>query len=128
MDDTLTVFDLKEVEPAHIRAAEKAILGSNLKIVAREAIGVFKIITVKSGENTYQVRRFLNFCACSCNGFTYGKICKHIAFTFAPICPKCESNSVARISDTCIKCEIKNVPYLKPSLGGKTTRIGNIRI
>lgn len=120
-----SILDLAEQLPDDLARAERNLAAKPCTAEPLAALGLFERWAV----NGYEVRRFGNWCFCTCDGFGFsGKACRHIAATFPPTCAKCGTRPVAARGEQCNTCAERSAPYLKPALGRTTTKIGNIRI
>lgn len=120
-----SVLDLIEQLPEDLARAHRNLAADPVQAEAIGSLGFLDRWTVRD----YEVRRFGNWCFCTCDGFGFsGKACRHIAATFPPTCAKCGTRSVAARGDICNNCAERSAPYLKPASGRTTTKIGNIRI
>ena len=68
---------------------------------------------VESDDNVYYVRRFANFCYCSCPDFYFKKTaCKHLAVTTPATCSRCHKAVEVR-GDICLGCHAATAIYIK---------------
>lgn len=79
---------------------------------------------IKSGDNTYIVRRFKQFCWCSCPGFFYKKNCRHIAATALVQCANCHQLP-AREGKYCFDCNLSINHFLRQKGPAEFERIGS---
>jgi hypothetical protein len=101
-----TVTDLVEQTDADLRAADERFYKSeSMKVVDQGQEGAIKWWKIESGGKTYEVRRFKNFCFCSCAGFFFNKrACKHISSTALVLCANCKEMS-AKVGKYCYGCD-----------------------
>ena len=127
-----SVFDLREQSEEDLEIADGNLIKglTSISVTSHgETPNLIRWFVVRSGENIYEVRRFYNFCFCSCEGFFYsGKCCKHIAATTASICALCKKEMPLQSKNLCLSCEIMSAPMLKKTTDKKPERIGNVRI
>jgi len=77
-----SVQDLVEQTDADLERADEMFYNSEPPVTLgdRGKVGVVQWWEVQSGDHVYIVRRFRNFCWCSCRDWFYRrKACKHIA-------------------------------------------------
>ena len=126
-----SVFDLREQSAENLADAENKFLAAEAKpeVTAKGEENCIAWYFVRSGESFYEVRRFFDWCFCSCESFFFSsKACKHIIATYEPLCRKCGYRSVSERGGQCSFCEAKYAPYIKQGTGRKPERIGNFRI
>lgn len=69
---------------------------------------------IESGGNEYHVRRFQNYCWCSCRDFFYRRrACKHISVSAGVLCANCHELS-ARVGKYCRSCDLIMHPFGVP--------------
>lgn len=128
-----SVFDLREQSVESLQHAEQMLIDAqtDIEIESRGASdNLISWFRVRSNGNLYEVRRFENWCFCSCAAFFFffGKSCRHIAITFPPICAECGKRQPSKHGEMCRQCQEKNAPYLKLTVNKKTERVGKVRI
>lgn len=132
-----SVFDLREQSEDDLDAGiQKLLKTDDLSILSKgvsdNCISWWKI---RSGNKIYEVRRFFNFCFCSCADFFFSQkdekkisVCKHLSLTTAPLCIHCKKRPSGKHGEKCQICEIRTAPYLKQSSMKPVTKIAGIRI
>jgi hypothetical protein len=112
--DRFSIFDLRELTPEQLERGDEQLSGSTVEITDKGVSSNFiSWWIVKSEERIYHVRRFENFCFCSCPDFNYKRTgCKHIAATMPTACPRCRKAATTR-GILCLGCEAKSAVYLK---------------
>ena len=112
-----TVTDLRELTDADLdRGFERLDKASDIRVIGGGQVGVIKYWNITSGGNKYQVRRFENFCFCSCLDFFFSKTaCKHLVVT---------TKAFRKLE----RAEMDSAKYIKPSTPYKGEKVGNIRI
>ena len=121
----VSVFQMREILPDAIRPDARDSLVSVLDEGAN-AFLEWAVVLSDSGA-VYQVSRLPHtfFFNCSCRATA---ICRHIRRVYPSVCAKCFVRPSALAGAKCDRCFEIDSPYLKPSLGRKTTKVGNIRI
>jgi hypothetical protein len=111
-----SVLDLREISPEQLLEGDRKLLKTDgVKIYEQgrfENEIRFFIIQSKSGFN--QVRRFQNFCFCTCLDFHFrtGSACKHISATTTHYCQRCQKNE-SEAGKVCRSCEMDTAPLLR---------------
>lgn len=113
-----SALDLRELSDADLDRADALLAKRDERpeVLSKGETNLIKWWKIRSGDKEYEVRRFENFVFCSCLDFFFSKsACRHIFIT---------TNDFRRKANK----EADSAPYLKPTSGNKTERIGNVRI
>lgn len=124
-----SVQDLVEQTDADLERADEMFYNSDppLAIADRGKVGNIDWWEVKSGEHSYIVRRFKNFCWCSCRDWFYRrKACKHIATSTNVSCANCHELP-ARNGKYCPTCDLNINHFLRQTKPVEFTEIGSRR-
>lgn len=116
-----TVTDLIEQSNDDLRRGDELFYKSTAPIEVLETgeTGLIKWWKIRSGGKPYEVRRFKNFCFCSCKGFFFRKqSCKHISVTAGVYCARCFVLS-AKVGKYCYDCDDIIHRFIKPAAQGK---------
>lgn len=121
----ITIFDLKEAHDDELKEADNAIIGLAFEVEPLGEVNLIEGFAVTSGEAIYIVHRFENWVHCTCPAFKFGRICKHIAATFPPLCIACRSRAADKRGGYCQD----HAPWVKVGSTRKPSMIvGGIRI
>lgn len=116
-----SVTDLVEQTDHDLRKADEQFYKSDsvIQVVEQGNAGPMRWWKIVSGGKPYEVRRFKNFCFCSCPAFFFKKkCCKHIAITAGALCENCHV-STAKVGKLCYDCQTTSRSFLKHSLQGE---------
>lgn len=126
-----SVMDLREFTLADLQRGDELLQEAEEKpaVVAEGENNLIRWWVIRSGANTYEVRRFENFCFCSCPDHFFNKaVCKHISLTTVHYCPRCQKvENDPALTSMCEGCKADEAPYLKPA-DPKPEKVGNFRI
>lgn len=102
-----SVTDLVEQTEDDLRKADEQFYKSDsaIQVVEQGNAGPMRWWKIVSGGKRYEVRRFKNFCFCSCPAFFFHKrACKHISATCGVLCENC-GVSGAKVGKLCYDCD-----------------------
>lgn len=119
----VTIFDLKEAHDDELTEAEKAIEQLSVRDLGES--NLIRSFEVTSGDSIYIVHRFENWVKCTCKAFQFGRICKHVAATFPPLCISCRNRPATKRGGYCDD----HAPWVKVGSQKKPSMIvGGIKI
>lgn len=102
-----SVSDLTEQNDEALNDGDRLFYASKAapQIVGRGREGVIAWWHIRSGDKTYECRRFQNFVWCECRSFQFSKkMCKHLAATAGVLCERCRTFQ-ARKGKLCHDCD-----------------------
>jgi hypothetical protein len=110
-----TVTDLIEQTDEDLERGDELFYKAEtpIEILAQGTEGLIDWWKVMSGSKFYEVRRFRNFCWCSCKSFFFSKkMCKHLALTTGVYCQQCREMR-AKHGKLCHSCFYTQNGFLK---------------
>lgn len=125
-----TVLDLREMSDDDLDRGEDRLCKAGNLITIREQgeTNMIRWWKIESDGKQYEVRRFENFCFCSCYDFFFKRtVCKHVVLTTRFFCKRCKKREV-RFGQLCDNCKMDKAPYLKNTTSQSSEKIGNVRI
>lgn len=125
-----SVLDLREISDADLARGEDLLekVKKPIEILEQGEEHLIRWWRIMSNGNEYHVKRFENFCFCSCySHFFSKKCCRHICVTTKFYCKRCQKREV-QFGKMCVPCQQETSPYLKPNISRPAEKVGNIRI